>query len=67
FMLPNMILRSQQERTLTLFQYAFKGEYAVNYPLVFAAFVLAMLPMMIFYVCMQKNIIGGMTSGAVKG
>ncbi len=67
FLLPNMLLRKKEDLTLTLFQNTFQGEFSVNYPLVFAAFVLSMLPMMIFYVIMQKNIIGGMTAGAVKG
>ena len=67
FMMPSMVLRLPEDRTLPLFQYAFQGEYATNYPLVFAAFVMAMIPMMIFYCFMQKNIIEGMMNGAVKG
>lgn len=67
FMMPSMVLRLREDRTLPLFQYAFQGEYATNYPLVFAAFVMAMIPIMIFYCIMQKNIIEGMMSGAVKG
>lgn len=67
FMMPSMVLRLRTDRTLPLFQYAFQGEYATNYPLVFAAFVMAMVPIMIFYCVMQKNIIDGMMSGAVKG
>ena len=67
FMMPSMVLRLREHRTLPLFQYAFQGEYATNYPLVFAAFVMAMIPIMIFYCIMQKNIIEGMMSGAVKG
>lgn len=67
FMMPSMVLRLRADRTLPLFQYAFQGEYATNYPLVFAAFVMAMIPIMIFYCFMQRNIIEGLTSGAVKG
>lgn len=67
FMMPSLVLRLREDRTLPLFQYAFQGEYATNYPLVFAAFVMAMIPIMIFYCIMQKNIIEGMMSGAVKG
>lgn len=67
FMMPSMVLRLRTDRTLPLFQYAFQGEYATNYPLVFAAFVMAMVPIMLFYFVMQKNIIDGMMSGAVKG
>ena len=50
-----------------LFQYNFKGEYATQYPLVFACLLVSMLPMMVFYFFMQKQIIGGMMAGAVKG
>lgn len=67
FMMPNMVLRVRADRTLPLFQYAFQGEYSTNYPLVFASFVMSMIPMMIFYLIMQKHIIGGMMVGAVKG
>lgn len=31
------------------------------------ALVLALLPMVIFYLVMQKHIIGGLTVGSVKG
>lgn len=67
FMLPLITLnRSWKYWTLTLFQYNFKTEYSIDYSLTFASFCLSMLPIVIFYVFMQKNIIGGLTSGAVK-
>ena len=68
FLLPLLALNKTAENwTLTLFQYNFKSMHAVNYPMVFAAFLLSMLPVMVCYVFMQKKIIGGLTSGAVKG
>lgn len=67
FMMPSMVLRTRADRTLPLFQYAFQGDYATDYSLVFAAFVMSMIPIMIFYCVMQRNIISGLTSGAVKG
>lgn len=68
FLLPLLALnKSPDNWTLTLFQYNFKTTHAVNYPMVFAAFLLSMLPIMIFYTFMQKKIIGGLTNGAVKG
>lgn len=67
YLLPSLLLRMPEERTLVLFQYNFKGEYATQYPLVFACLLVSMLPMMIFYFFMQKQIIGGMMTGAVKG
>lgn len=67
YLLPSLLLKLPEERTLVLFQYNFKGEHATQYPLVFACLLVSMLPMMIFYFFMQKQIIGGMMTGAVKG
>lgn len=68
FMLPLVTLnRSWKDWTLTLFQYNFRTEYSVDYSLTFATFVMSMLPIMIFYVILQKHIIGGLSSGAIKG
>lgn len=67
YLLPSLLLKLPEERTLVLFQYNFKGEHATQYPLVFACLLVSMLPMMIFYFIMQKQIIGGMMAGAVKG
>lgn len=67
FMLPLVTLnRSDKFWTLTLFQYNFRTEYSTDYSLTFACFCMSMLPILVFYVFMQKNIIGGLTSGAVK-
>lgn len=67
FMLPLVTLnRSDKYWTLTLFQYNFKTEYSTDYNLAFACLCMSMLPLLVFYVFMQKNIIGGLTSGAVK-
>ncbi len=67
FMLPLITLnRGWKDWTLTLFQYNFSTEYSINYSLTFATFVASMLPLLIFYCFMQKSIIGGLTSGAVK-
>lgn len=67
FMLPLVTLnRTWKHWTLTLFQYNFKTEYSIDYSLTFATFVMSMLPILVFYSFMQKQIIGGLTSGAVK-
>lgn len=67
FMLPLITLnRSDRFWTLTLFTYNFRTEFSTDYSLVFASFCLSMLPILVFYIFMQKNIIGGLTSGAVK-
>ena len=67
FMLPLITLNKSWENwTLTLFQYNFKTEYSINYSLTFATFVVSMMPLIVFYCFMQKMIIGGLTTGAVK-
>ena len=68
YLLPLITLnKSWKMWTLTLFQNAFQAEFSVNYSQAFACFVLASLPIVLFYLVMQKHIIGGLTSGAVKG
>lgn len=67
FMMPLLVLnRSSAQWTVTLFQYNFKSEYSIDYSMVFATCVMSMLPIIVFYMFMQKNIISGLTSGAVK-
>lgn len=68
YMLPLLCLnRSDTMWTLTLFQYNYQSEYNVDYNLAFSCLVLASLPIVMLYCFMQKQIIGGLTNGAVKG
>jgi raffinose/stachyose/melibiose transport system permease protein len=68
FLLPLMILnRSRDFWTLPLFQYNFKTEYSFNYTMSFIAYLVSMLPILIVYIVAQKNIIKGLTAGALKG
>lgn len=67
FLMPLLILnRSATSWTLPLFQYNFKAEYSFDYNLAFASFTLALLPIMILFVFIQKHVINGLTGGAVK-
>ena len=68
YMLPLLCLnRSDTMWTLTLFQYNFQSEFNVDYNLAFSCLVIASLPIIVMYCIMQKQIIGGLTNGAVKG
>lgn len=68
FTLPLLVLnKSPSSWTLVLFQYNFKSAHAVNYSMVFTCLLIAMIPITILYLFMQKSIIGGLTNGAVKG
>lgn len=45
----------------------FNGIYGNNWPVLAAAVLIMAVPMAIFFVLMQRYIIGGVTAGAVKG
>ena len=45
----------------------FYGTYSTDIGLVMAALLLAMLPILILYLFLQKYIVAGVTAGAVKG
>lgn len=47
--------------------YNFFGRYLQQWNLVFADIVLTVLPVFVIYLLCQKQIVGGLTSGAVKG
>ena len=67
FQISLIIAQKPEVRTIPLTQYFFFGQYSVKLNMAFAAFVLAMLPIIILYFVMQKYIIGGVMAGAVKG
>ena len=68
FMLPVVILnKSKYYQTLALFQYMFNDPYNFQYNLGFASYLMGMIPLLIVYLVAQKRVIGGLTSGALKG
>ena len=51
---------------LPLAQLTFQTQFGTNYNLAFASYLLALLPILIFYLFAQKQIINGVVNGAVK-
>lgn len=66
FFNPLMFMSGKAGRTITLAVYMFKGQYSTQWNVLFAGLMLATLPMMLLYFVLQKYMIAGMTSGAVK-
>lgn len=66
-MIPLYFLNSSKKMTIPLTVYNFFGMYSRDWHYVFAAMTLTVLPVIILYLCLQKYIVDGMTSGAVKG
>lgn len=67
FLAPFIILTDNSKKTLPLMTYMFTGQYYTNYALVLSGLILTMLPILVVYIFMQKNIIEGVAQGAVKG
>lgn len=67
FLFPRMMLTQSNLRTIALSQFYFTGEYGSRWELAFAAYLLTIIPIVVFYFLLQKNIIKGVASGAVKG
>ncbi|WP_253870992.1 carbohydrate ABC transporter permease [Promicromonospora umidemergens] len=65
YLLPLLLLQSDM-RTLPLGVADFSSEHASDTAGVFAFTTLAMIPALVFFLAMQKRIVGGLT-GAVKG
>lgn len=62
-----VLISSPQKKTLSLAISALKGSYATRYGLLCAGFVISIIPVVIMYLLFQKQVIAGMTAGAVKG
>ena len=67
YLLPSLVLTSKEIYTIPIATQQFYGTYSTDIGLVMAALVLAMLPILILYLFLQKYIVAGVTSGAVKG
>lgn len=62
-----VLLRDKASRTLPLAQIVYFNENTAELNLAFAFFIMAMLPILILYFCLQKYVVSGVMAGAVKG
>lgn len=60
------VLNDPENRTLPVAIATFRGQHATNWGLVFAASLIAIVPVIVVYVLFQRHIISGLTSGAIK-
>lgn len=65
-MTPLVIMSGTGKNTLPLAQLNFQTQFGTNYNLAFASYLLALLPILLFYLICQKQIINGVVNGAVK-
>ena len=65
-MTPLVIMAGSGTNTLPLAQLNFQSQFGTNYNLAFASYLLSLIPILIFYVICQKQILNGVVNGAVK-
>ena len=61
------IINDPEKRTLPIAIALFQGQHATSWGIVFAASAIAVLPVIAIFVLLQRQFIGGITAGAVKG
>ncbi len=66
-LVPLIVLNSDELWTLPLGTMQFQGQYATDLALVSAFVALSAIPTVIFYIFAERQIVSGLTAGAVKG
>ncbi|MEW2549988.1 carbohydrate ABC transporter permease [Streptomyces sp. NPDC047002] len=62
-----VIMKSQSNYTLPVWLVSFKTSESVDYGAMIAASTIFSVPVLVFFLLVQRRLVGGMTSGAVKG
>ncbi|HAO62265.1 MAG TPA: sugar ABC transporter permease [Erysipelotrichaceae bacterium] len=67
FLLPLLILPNSKTYTILLSTNMLFGQYGNNdWPAILSVLIMAMLPAIVFYLILQKNILKGISEGALK-
>lgn len=70
YLLPYLVIGNAEDKTLTLELYYAKqivSQYGNPWELIFPAVLISILPIVILFLFLQKQVMSGMTDGAVKG
>lgn len=67
FIFAYTLTKSAAARTLPMAVNQFKGDFAMNTPMIMSVLTLTVIPMIILFIIMQDKLVKGMTAGAVKG
>ncbi|PYI52236.1 carbohydrate ABC transporter permease [Paenibacillus flagellatus] len=66
YLLPSLVLLSPDQRTLPLSTYTFFSSYSVDFAPLMAGLIMTIIPVLALYLFLQKQIIKGITEGALK-
>jgi raffinose/stachyose/melibiose transport system permease protein len=67
FQNPLYFLPGDANATVQLTLFNFQSQYNTSYNLLFTNILVITIPMLVMYILFQRQIVAGMTSGAVKG
>lgn len=67
FLLPLIVISDNKKYTLLLSTNTLFGQYSSDWSAILSALVIAALPVIVFYALLQKQILKGITDGAMKG
>ncbi len=67
FLLPLIVISNNKKYTLLLSTNTLFGQYSSDWTAILSALILAALPVIVFYALFQKQILKGISDGAVKG
>jgi raffinose/stachyose/melibiose transport system permease protein len=67
YFLPLVVLNSEKNYTLPLGVMQYQGQFSSDWGAILAFLTLAMIPAIVFYLFAERQIIAGLTAGAVKG
>ena len=62
-----MLINSESQKTFSVGLLTFIGKFAVDWGQMMAASVLALVPVCLFFLVLQRYLVTGLTAGAVKG
>ena len=60
------IIDDQAKRTLPIAIYSFQGQHGTEWGLTFAAMIIALIPVVLIFISLQRYFTGGLTTGAFK-
>jgi len=67
FLFANVLIHSEARRTLVVALYSYVGEFLIEWNKLMSASILTMIPVIIFFFLINKNLFKGVSAGSIKG
>lgn len=67
FVMAFTVLDSNRLYTVSIGLFSFQGQYSTDWRVISAASIIAMLPLLVMFVALQRYFVKGLVEGAVKG